>query len=121
MQKSIGLGDSRQQIYKGERKSLFFRNRFMCGIAGFINAPAPIEQQRLWIDSMAQSLAHRGPDSHGIWVEGQVALGHRRLSIIDLESGQQPMTDAEERAVIVFNGEIYNFKEIRARLEHQGH
>ena len=93
----------------------------MCGIAGFINAPAAPEQQRQWIDSMAATLAHRGPDSHGIWVEGQVALGHRRLSIIDLEGGQQPMLDWHERAVIVFNGEIYNFQEIRTRLERRGY
>ncbi|MFA4902775.1 MAG: asparagine synthase (glutamine-hydrolyzing) [Desulfobaccales bacterium] len=93
----------------------------MCGIAGFINAPAAPEQQRQWIDSMAATLAHRGPDSHGIWVEGQVALGHRRLSIIDLQGGQQPMLDWDERAVIVFNGEIYNFQEIRTRLERRGY
>jgi asparagine synthase (glutamine-hydrolysing) len=93
----------------------------MCGIAGFLNAPAAPEQQRQWIDAMAATLAHRGPDSHGLWVEGQVALGHRRLSIIDLQGGQQPMLDWDERAVIVFNGEIYNFQEIRTRLERRGY
>lgn len=93
----------------------------MCGITGFINAPASPEQQRQWVEAMTATLTHRGPDSQGIWVEGQVALGHRRLSIIDLEGGQQPMLDWHERAVIVFNGEIYNFQEIRARLESRGY
>ncbi|MFZ5449666.1 MAG: asparagine synthase (glutamine-hydrolyzing) [Thermodesulfobacteriota bacterium] len=93
----------------------------MCGIAGFINAPASPEQQRQWIDSMAAALAHRGPDNHGTWVEGDVALGHRRLSIIDLQGGHQPLLDWDGRAVIVFNGEIYNFQEIRAGLERRGY
>ena len=93
----------------------------MCGIAGFINAPATEGQQRQWLDAMTATLAHRGPDGQGAWVEGGVALGHRRLSVIDLEGGQQPMLDWQGRAVIVFNGEIYNFLEIKARLERKGY
>lgn len=93
----------------------------MCGIVGFINAPASQGQQRDWIDSMTRTLSHRGPDSQGIWVDGSVALGNRRLSVIDLQSGHQPMFDCHERAVIVFNGEIYNFPEIRERLERKGY
>jgi asparagine synthase (glutamine-hydrolysing) len=93
----------------------------MCGVVGFINAPASQEQQRQWLDSMTATLVHRGPDSQGTWCEAGVALGHRRLSVIDLEGGQQPMLDWRRRAVIVFNGEIYNFQEIRARLERKGY
>jgi asparagine synthase (glutamine-hydrolysing) len=92
----------------------------MCGIAGFVNAAASVQQQQSWIDSMAETLSHRGPDGGGVWTDGTVALGHRRLSIIDLESGAQPMLDWDERAVIVFNGEIYNFTEVRERLEKKG-
>jgi asparagine synthase (glutamine-hydrolysing) len=92
----------------------------MCGIVGFIDADAHPEQQRAWIDSMTASLAHRGPDGAGTWIEGTTALGHRRLSVIDLETGAQPMMDWDERAVVVFNGEIYNFAEVRKDLEAKG-
>ena len=93
----------------------------MCGIVGFINASASPAPPREWIDSMTDTLSHRGPDGRGVWVDGGVALGHRRLSVIDLESGHQPMSDWHERAVIVFNGEIYNFPEIRERLARKGY
>jgi asparagine synthase (glutamine-hydrolysing) len=93
----------------------------MCGVVGFINAPASEAQQRQWLDAMTTTMAHRGPDGQGAWVEGGVALGHCRLSVIDLEGGQQPMLDWQGRAVIVFNGEIYNFPEIRKSLERKGY
>jgi asparagine synthase (glutamine-hydrolysing) len=93
----------------------------MCGVVGFINAPASEEQQRQWLAAMTATLSHRGPDGQGAWVEGGVALGHRRLSVIDLEGGRQPMLDWHQRAVIVFNGEIYNFPEIKERLERKGY
>ena len=71
---------------------------------------------------MCDLLAHRGPDGAGTWVEGPVGLGHRRLAIIDLsESGRQPMQAAEGRTWITFNGEIYNFLELRSRLAQRGH
>ncbi|HYY72449.1 MAG TPA: asparagine synthase (glutamine-hydrolyzing), partial [Candidatus Bathyarchaeia archaeon] len=72
------------------------------------------------IQSMTRVLAHRGPDGEGYFSSGDVALGHRRLSIIDLETGQQPKTTADGRYTIVFNGEIYNFRELRRELESQG-
>ena len=70
---------------------------------------------------MADSIAHRGPDDEGYFISGPLGLGFRRLSIIDLAGGHQPMSDAEETVWIVFNGEIYNFKELRAELEQRGH
>src|SRR5215217_8312410 len=66
------------------------------------------------------AIAHRGPDASGEWCEGNVFLGHRRLSIIDLTSGAQPMQSSDGRYVIVFNGEIYNFVELRELLVREG-
>jgi asparagine synthase (glutamine-hydrolysing) len=80
----------------------------------------PISLQVL--DEMTSRLAHRGPDSEGIFVEGNLGLGHRRLSIIDLSSaGRQPMATANGRFVVTYNGEIYNFPELRRELEELGH
>ncbi|OGG51447.1 asparagine synthase (glutamine-hydrolyzing) [Candidatus Kaiserbacteria bacterium RIFCSPHIGHO2_01_FULL_54_36b] len=87
----------------------------MCGINGFT-----FEDQRL-IDQMNQRTAHRGPDDTGTFVADGVSLGHNRLSIIDLSPrGHQPMESADKRFVIVFNGEIYNYKDVRKELESQG-
>lgn len=92
----------------------------MCGVAGFINfnqEPAsPILLRR-----MTDSISHRGPDGEGQWIEGGVAIGHRRLSIIDLSSaGHQPMQTVDGRFILSYNGEVYNFKQLRSRLEAQG-
>ena len=70
---------------------------------------------------MAQTMVHRGPDDDGYFVSGSLGLGFRRLSIIDLSGGHQPMSDAEETVWVILNGEIYNFKELRAELEGRGH
>jgi asparagine synthase (glutamine-hydrolysing) len=70
---------------------------------------------------MARSIAHRGPDDEGFFVAGPVGLGFRRLSIIDLTGGHQPMSDAEETVWVIFNGEIYNYKQLRAELQSKGH
>jgi asparagine synthase (glutamine-hydrolysing) len=93
----------------------------MCGIAGQFNYAwnEPVEPGV--IRRMADSIAHRGPDDDGYLIAGPVGLGFRRLSIIDLSGGHQPMSDAEETVWLVFNGEIYNFKELRAELEQRGH
>jgi asparagine synthase (glutamine-hydrolysing) len=93
----------------------------MCGIAGLFHAdvPKPVDPAR--IRAMTETLAHRGPDGSGIWTAPGVGLGHRRLSIIDLDTGDQPMLTADRRVAISFNGEIYNFREIRAELEAKGH
>lgn len=96
----------------------------MCGIAGFIAGqgfPETPDALRGCLSAMTGRLAHRGPDGSGLWLEGPVGLGHRRLSIIDLEAGAQPMLDAQNRAVVSFNGEIYNYRELRQELETLGH
>lgn len=90
----------------------------MCGISGFIGRGTTEDLQR-----MTSALAHRGPDDVGYWSDADhgVHLGHRRLSILDLAGGHQPMLDAEGDHAIVFNGEIYNFAELRAELVAKGH
>jgi len=92
----------------------------MCGIAGIFHCstPKPVDPAR--VERMCEALAHRGPDGSGVWTAPGVGLGHRRLSIIDLEGSPQPMLSADGRAAIVFNGEIYNFRELRRELEAGG-
>jgi asparagine synthase (glutamine-hydrolysing) len=93
----------------------------MCGIAGFVDFSGHERgsaEQRL--RAMNQALLHRGPDEGGVYLDANAALGHRRLAIIDLSGGQQPMSAAEGRLQIVFNGEIYNFAETRAQLRAAG-
>jgi asparagine synthase (glutamine-hydrolysing) len=94
----------------------------MCGIAGFVDfaGHAP-EEARVRVRRMADTLRHRGPDGEGVWVDGHAALGHRRLAIIDIETGQQPMAAADGRVQIVFNGEIYNYLDLRRELTGLGH
>jgi asparagine synthase (glutamine-hydrolysing) len=93
----------------------------MCGIAGQFNFQRREPVERETIVQMARSIAHRGPDDEGFFIAGSVGLGFRRLSIIDLAGGHQPMSDAEETVWIIFNGEIYNYKELRAELQSKGH
>jgi asparagine synthase (glutamine-hydrolysing) len=93
----------------------------MCGIAGYttLGSKAFIDPQ--WIEPMLDCLEHRGPDDRGHILFSQVALGNTRLSIIDIEHGHQPISNEDETIVVVFNGEIYNFSELRAELEKKGH
>jgi asparagine synthase (glutamine-hydrolysing) len=93
----------------------------MCGIAGQFNFQRREPVERETIVRMARSIAHRGPDDEGFFVAGPVGLGFRRLSIIDLTGGHQPMSDAEETVWVIFNGEIYNYRELRAELQNKGH
>ena len=74
-----------------------------------------------WLGRMAQRMSHRGPDGQGLWSDGHIGLVHRRLSIIDLETGSQPMSNEDGSLWVVFNGEIYNFMELRKDLESRGH
>ena len=93
----------------------------MCGIAGILNASPdePVATQAL--QAMTDALAHRGPDAEGQVVRGSVALGHRRLSIIDLATGDQPMSNEDGSVHVAFNGEIFNFAELRRQLVARGH
>ena len=90
----------------------------MCGIVGFVGAR---DNAREILQAMMDRIAHRGPDGQGQFLEGPVALGQRRLSIIDLEGGRQPMYNEDESLVVVFNGEIYNFQALTAELQAAGH
>ena len=93
----------------------------MCGICGQYNfgRQQPVEPGA--IRRMASSIVHRGPDDEGYYFEGALGLGFRRLSIIDLAGGHQPMSDQEESVWVVFNGEIYNYLEVKQELEGYGH
>src|SRR5882762_5789823 len=100
-------------------------NHRMCGIAGMVDwrAATSADALRSISETMIETLRHRGPDAGAVWVdaEGGVALGQRRLAIIDLSpSGAQPMHSADRRYVITFNGEIYNYRDIRRELEAAG-
>jgi asparagine synthase (glutamine-hydrolysing) len=98
----------------------------MCGIAGFVESstttsPFDTDTSRGLVHRMCDVIRHRGPDDEGVWVDEGVALGMRRLSIIDLSTGHQPIHNEDRSVWIVFNGEIYNFRELRRELEAAGH
>jgi asparagine synthase (glutamine-hydrolysing) len=93
----------------------------MCGISGQFNylRQEPVDAEA--IRRMAAAIRHRGPDDEGFFIDGPLGFGFRRLSIIDLSGGHQPMSDESETVWVIFNGEIYNFQELRAELEAKGH
>ena len=91
----------------------------MCGIAGIIRKSARVES--IEVEKMTNTLSHRGPDGSGVYVSGNKGIGHRRLSIIDLEGGKQPLCNEDQTVWITFNGEIYNFQELRTVLVQKGH
>jgi len=93
----------------------------MCGIAGIIGVPGTYVADATDIHRMCQTIVHRGPDDEGIYVHDCAGLGMRRLSIIDLCTGHQPIHNEDRTVWVVFNGEIYNFAELRRQLEAQGH
>jgi asparagine synthase (glutamine-hydrolysing) len=93
----------------------------MCGICGYINFDDRRSAGADRISQMMESLKHRGPDGHGHYICNNVALGHRRLSIIDIETGDQPMFSDDRQLVIVYNGEIYNYIELRDELKKKGY
>src|SRR3984885_13716637 len=98
----------------------------MCGIAGFVEsstvaAPLDLDTSHALVHRMCEVIRHRGPEDEGVWVEEGVALGMRRLSIIAPPPGHQPIHNEDRTVWIVFNGEIYNFKELRRDLEAAGH
>ena len=91
----------------------------MCGIAGKLSTTAPVDRELL--DRMCAVVTHRGPDSRGIFLDDGVGLGIQRLRVIDLETGDQPVYNEDRSVVVVLNGEIYNYRELRAELERRGH
>ncbi|WP_051322968.1 asparagine synthase (glutamine-hydrolyzing) [Luteimonas sp. J29] len=93
----------------------------MCGLAGFAGGVAPTPEDRLDLERMIATLHHRGPDAHGVHLSPGVGLAHARLSIIDLATGQQPLHDGSGSVWTVFNGEIFNFLELRRELERDGY
>ncbi len=93
----------------------------MCGFVGFTGNTLPLEQKQQVCTAMMDKIAHRGPDAAGLYTDEDVALGFRRLSIIDLATGDQPLYNEDESLVLTFNGEIYNFKELREDLLKKGH
>jgi asparagine synthase (glutamine-hydrolysing) len=93
----------------------------MCGIVGIIDLKEPSAIDRAVLDAMNETQFHRGPDGGGLFIDPGVGLGHRRLSIIDLAAGAQPLFNEDQSVVVVFNGEIYNFQELAAELQAKGH
>ena len=87
----------------------------MCGFVGFISKE---KKKKEIIKKMAERIHHRGPDGEGFYTDDNIALGHRRLSIIDVKNGRQPMFNEDKSLVVVFNGEIYNYQELKAELIH---
>ncbi|MEO8650309.1 MAG: asparagine synthase (glutamine-hydrolyzing) [Acidobacteriota bacterium] len=94
----------------------------MCGITGWINLDTtkPNHYAELVLHSMCERIVHRGPDSEGLWTDETVALGMRRLSVIDLKTGDQPVFSEDRSVVVMMNGELYNYREVRAELEKDG-
>lgn len=92
----------------------------MCGLVGYSLAGSEPGQGRELLRAMTGAIAHRGPDADGIWLAPGVGLGHRRLSIVGLADGQQPMLSVQGDLVLVYNGEIFNFVELRRDLEARG-
>ena len=93
----------------------------MCGIAGVVSATRESNITETLVRQMCQPIVHRGPDDEGVYVADGAGLGIRRLSIIDLSGGHQPVFNEDRSAWVVFNGEIYNFLELRPALEKRGH
>src|SRR5688572_21776778 len=93
----------------------------MCGICGIVAFDHQEQVEHAQIETMNNQIGHRGPDGHGYYVKGNVALGHRRLSIIDLSGGHQPLTNEDGTVWIAFNGEIYNHNDLHKELVSRGH
>src|SRR5215813_564168 len=93
----------------------------MCGIAGIVKLNPDDTVDEVRVKRMRDVLRHRGPDGEGLWLDGPVGLGHRRLSIVDVAAGQQPMANEDETVWITYNGEIYNHARLRPELQANGH
>src|SRR5215468_8314372 len=93
----------------------------MCGIVGIVKLDPDDTVDEVRVKRMRDVLRHRGPDGEGLWLDGPVGLGHRRLSIVDVAAGHQPMANEDETVWIAYNGEIFNHAGHRAPLEARGH
>src|SRR5438045_2057933 len=94
----------------------------MCGITGWANLDKNSnDHSEDILHRMCERIIHRGPDSEGIWMDDTVALGMRRLSIIDLKTGDQPVFSEDKSVIVMMNGELYNYREVRSDLEKRGH
>src|SRR5689334_20315846 len=93
----------------------------MCGIAGILHFDPQRKVDSTMLERMTNVLSHRGPDGCGFYAGKNIGLGHRRLAIIDLSTGAQPMISEDEQLVLVFNGEIYNYVELREELKTLGY
>src|SRR6266481_488265 len=93
----------------------------MCGICGFLDSRQTEQSKQDSLRRMCGIISHRGPDDEGHYISGDVALGMRRLSIIDLAHGHQPISNEDETVWVILNGEIYNFQKLRDELESKGH
>ena len=93
----------------------------MCGLVGIIDPSTHVDEREHLMKEMLALIAHRGPDGESIYSHGDVTLGHRRLAIIDLETGDQPIFNEDQTIGVVYNGEIYNYRELRKELEGKGH
>src|SRR5262245_50116593 len=91
----------------------------MCGICGVVGGEP--HRERGWVRAMARAIAHRGPDDEGFFEDDHACLGNRRLAIIDLQRGHQPLSNEDGTLWITVNGEIYNYRELRSELESAGH
>ncbi len=93
----------------------------MCGICGYFHPDPQVQAERSLLETMNAALTHRGPDDQGYYFDGSLGMAMRRLAIIDVRGGAQPIANEDGSVVVVYNGEIYNFKELRAELESYGH
>src|SRR5215207_7732463 len=93
----------------------------MCGIVGIVDPSLSVAEIRATLQRMTDAIVHRGPDDDGFFAADGVGLGMRRLSIIDVAGGHQPLTNEDGQVQVVFNGEIYNYLDLRDRLTAQGH
>src|SRR5689334_22953961 len=96
----------------------------MCGIVGWADFDRNLAAEHATIRAMTATMALRGPDDEGVWLDERIALGHRRLAVIDIRGGVQPMTvqrDGAPVAVLTYSGEVYNFRELRTELRGYGH
>src|SRR5829696_10317593 len=123
---STNRESARMRRLRPRRARCRFRSRLkgfhsMCGIAGIVAADRLDDGDRARVPRMRDVIAHRGPDDAGLFVDDHAALGHRRLSIVDLAAGHQPLANEDESVWVVFNGEIYNHADVRPELEAAGH